>query len=96
MGRCLHSFRGYVVQKAYTLYKIGGVVSELLYSPAAYGLDMSVLNAPKPKARICTMVSKRLPACAATRRSHACLHACRLRQWPRPGLACRAQGPKLF
>lgn len=54
---CLtYRFRGYVVQKAYRLYKIGGVVSELLYSPAAYGLDLSVLNAPKPKARICSMV----------------------------------------
>ena len=36
--------------------KVGGVVSELLYSPAAYGLDMSVRNAPKPRARISPQV----------------------------------------
>ncbi|GLI65322.1 hypothetical protein VaNZ11_008865 [Volvox africanus] len=46
------SYRGYVVRKAYQLYRIGGVVSEILYSPAMYGLDLSVLNMPKPKARI--------------------------------------------
>jgi hypothetical protein len=45
-----------VVRKAYTLYRIGGVVSEILYSPAAYGLDLSVLNQPKPKARISALV----------------------------------------
>jgi len=49
-------FRGYVVRKAYTLYKIGGVVSEILYSPAAYGLDMSVKNMPKPRGRISAQV----------------------------------------
>jgi len=50
-------FRGYVVQKAYKAYKVGGVISEILYSPAAYGLDLSVLNLPKPRARINAMTS---------------------------------------
>jgi hypothetical protein len=50
-------FRGYVVRKAYKLYQLGGVVSEILYSPAAYGLDMSVKNMPKPRARISPQVS---------------------------------------
>ncbi|GBG00053.1 hypothetical protein Rsub_12797 [Raphidocelis subcapitata] len=50
-------FRGYVVRKAYKLYKVGGVMSELLYSPAAYGLDMSVRNMPKPRARISPQVA---------------------------------------
>ncbi|GIL55653.1 hypothetical protein Vafri_11205 [Volvox africanus] len=50
------SYRGYVVRKAYQLYRIGGVVSEILYSPATYGLDLSVLNMPKPKARIGALV----------------------------------------
>ncbi|CAD7702273.1 unnamed protein product [Ostreobium quekettii] len=45
-------YRGYVVRKAYKLYRIGGVVSEVLYSPAAYGVDLSSRNAPKPRARI--------------------------------------------
>jgi hypothetical protein len=48
--------RGYVVRKAYKLYQLGGVVSEILYSPAAYGLDMSVRNMPKPRARISPQV----------------------------------------
>ncbi|KAF8055334.1 KLHDC4 [Scenedesmus sp. PABB004] len=50
-------FRGYVVRKAYKLYQLGGVVSEILYSPAAYGLDMSVRNMPKPRARISPQVA---------------------------------------
>jgi hypothetical protein len=45
-----------VVRKAYKLYQLGGVVSEILYSPAAYGLDMSVKNMPKPRARISPQV----------------------------------------
>eukprot|EP00198_Chlamydomonas_reinhardtii_P011937 XP_001701274.1 predicted protein [Chlamydomonas reinhardtii] len=32
--------------------RIGGVVFELLYSPATFGLDLSSLNMPKPRARI--------------------------------------------
>ncbi|KAG2454221.1 hypothetical protein HYH02_001255 [Chlamydomonas schloesseri] len=46
------SYRGYKVRKAYIAYRVGGVVSELLYSPATFGLDLSTLNMPKPKARI--------------------------------------------
>jgi hypothetical protein len=45
-------FRGYVVRKAYKVYRLGGAVSEILYSPAAFGLDMSVRNMPKPRPRI--------------------------------------------
>ena len=50
-------FRGYVVKKAYRTYKLGGVISELLYSPAAYGIDMSIKNMPKPKGRINAQVA---------------------------------------
>lgn len=45
-------YRGHVVRKAFKLYKIGGTISEVLYSPAAYGVDLSSLNAPRPRARI--------------------------------------------
>jgi len=31
-------------------------MSEILYSPAAYGLDLSARNMPKPKARIAAQV----------------------------------------
>lgn len=51
------NFRGYVVRKAYKLYKIGGVVSEILYSPAAFGLDLSVKNMPKPRGRISALTA---------------------------------------
>ena len=53
-------FRGYVVRKAYRTYKLGGVISELLYSPAAYGIDMSIRNLPKPKGRINAQVGPRI------------------------------------
>lgn len=46
------TFRGHIVRKAYTTYRLGGQISELLYSPAAYGLDLSIRNAPKPRGRI--------------------------------------------
>lgn len=46
-----------MVRKAYKLYQLGGVVSEILYSPAAYGLDMSAKNLPKPRGRISPQVS---------------------------------------
>eukprot|EP00892_Ulva_mutabilis_P009626 jgi/Ulvmu1/7035/UM033_0094.1 len=45
-------YRGHVVRKAMKLYRIGGQMSEVLYSPAAYGVDLSSQNAPKPRARI--------------------------------------------
>lgn len=62
------------VRKAYKLYRLGGVVSEILYSPAAYGLDLSAKNMPRPKARIGAQVSGSLtpgmcagcwPACSS-------------------------------
>lgn len=49
---CVFSYRGYTVRKAYKLYKLGGAITELLYSPATYGIDASVLNAPRPRGRI--------------------------------------------
>lgn len=45
-------YRGHVVRKAMRLYRIGGTISEVLYSPAAYGVDLTSRNAPKPRARI--------------------------------------------
>jgi hypothetical protein len=45
-------FRGYVVRKAYQAYRVGGVVSELLYSPASYGVDPRSQDYPKPRGRI--------------------------------------------
>ena len=37
--------------QAYTTYKLGGKLSEMLYSPATYGVDFSGKNLPRPKAR---------------------------------------------
>lgn len=34
--------------QAYQTYKLGGKISELLYSPAAYGIDLSSKDMPKP------------------------------------------------
>ncbi|KDD76720.1 hypothetical protein H632_c127p0, partial [Helicosporidium sp. ATCC 50920] len=34
-------YRGHVVRKAFKVYKLGGVASELLYSPAVFGLDLA-------------------------------------------------------
>ena len=51
------TFRGHIVRKAYTTYRLGGEISELLYSPAAYGLDLSIRNAPKPRGRINAQMS---------------------------------------
>lgn len=45
-------YRGHVVRQAMKLYRIGGKISEVLYSPAAYGVDLSSQNVPKPRARI--------------------------------------------
>jgi len=50
-------FRGYVVRKAYLTYRVGGVVSELLYSPASYGVDPGSKDYPKPRARINAMMA---------------------------------------
>lgn len=60
--RIQSSFRGHVVRKAFKLYRLGGPVSELLYSPAAYGLDMSALNCIKPKARASAQVGLAITA----------------------------------
>jgi hypothetical protein len=46
----------FIVQ-AYKAYKLGGKVSELLYSPALYGIDLSAQNMPKPRARCSPMVA---------------------------------------
>ncbi|KAL0055849.1 hypothetical protein WJX82_005035 [Trebouxia sp. C0006] len=56
-ARIQSRFRGYTVRKAYKAYKLGGKVSELLYSPALYGIDLSAQNMPKPRARCSPMVA---------------------------------------
>ncbi len=43
--------------QAYKAYKLGGKVSELLYSPALYGIDLSAQNMPKPRARCSPMLA---------------------------------------
>jgi len=48
-------FRGYQVRKAYKLYKVGGVVSELLYSPGSGEAAPKTL--PKPRGRINAAIS---------------------------------------
>ena len=45
------AFRGYAVRKAYETYKVGGKVSELLYSPATYGIDWDSKELIRPRAR---------------------------------------------
>lgn len=50
------AFRGHAVRKAYHTYRMGGQISELLYSPAAYGIDLSD-SGPKPRARSAPMVT---------------------------------------
>jgi N-acetylneuraminic acid mutarotase len=45
------AFRGYAVRKAYEVYKVGGKVSELLYSPATYGIDWDSKELIRPRAR---------------------------------------------
>ena len=45
------AFRGYVVRKAYETYRVGGKVSELLYSPATYGIDWDSKDLIRPRAR---------------------------------------------
>lgn len=48
-------FRGYQVRKAYKLYKVGGVVSELLYSPGSGEAAPKTL--PRPRGRINAAIS---------------------------------------
>lgn len=56
-ARIQSRFRGYTVRKAYKAYKLGGKVSELLYSPALYGIALSAQNMPKPRARCSPMLA---------------------------------------
>ena len=37
------------VVQAYKTYKLGGSASELLYSPATYGIDLSHKDMPRPR-----------------------------------------------
>ena len=41
--------------QAYKSYRLGGSISELLYSPALYGIDLSTADAPRPQARSSAM-----------------------------------------
>ena len=41
----------FACSQAYQTYKLGGKISELLYSPAAYGIDLSSKDMPKPSKR---------------------------------------------
>jgi hypothetical protein len=50
-ARIQANFRGYRVRRAYQTYRLGGPVSELLYSPAAYGIDLSAKDMVKPRPR---------------------------------------------
>ncbi|EIE25653.1 galactose oxidase [Coccomyxa subellipsoidea C-169] len=50
-------YRGYAVRKAYKTYKLGGNISELLYSPATYGIDLSHKDVPRPRARANPMMA---------------------------------------
>lgn len=49
--------RSLATVQAYKAYKLGGKVSELLYSPALYGIDLSAQNMPKPRARSSPMMA---------------------------------------
>jgi len=46
------SYRGYAVRKAYKVYRLGGKVSEILYSPAQYGVAPDSGSHAKPRGRI--------------------------------------------
>ena len=39
---------GMTFLQAYKTYKLGGNISELLYSPATYGIDLSHKDVPRP------------------------------------------------
>eukprot|EP00192_Tetraselmis_astigmatica_P005231 CAMPEP_0117671142 /NCGR_PEP_ID=MMETSP0804-20121206/13165_1 /TAXON_ID=1074897 /ORGANISM="Tetraselmis astigmatica, Strain CCMP880" /LENGTH=530 /DNA_ID=CAMNT_0005479561 /DNA_START=26 /DNA_END=1618 /DNA_ORIENTATION=+ len=45
-------YRGFAVRKAYKVYRLGGKVSEILYSPAQYGVAPDSGKHPKPRERI--------------------------------------------
>ena len=42
--------------QAYKTYKLGGTISELLYSPATYGIDLDAKDMLKPRARAAPML----------------------------------------
>ena len=42
--------------QAYKTYRLGGEISELLYSPATYGIDLSSRDYIKPRARAAPML----------------------------------------
>lgn len=42
--------------QAYKTYRLGGEISELLYSPATYGIDFSSKDLIKPRARAAPML----------------------------------------
>lgn len=48
-------YRGYRIRKAFETYRLGGEISELLYSPAAHGIDWSSVDQIKPRARSAAM-----------------------------------------
>jgi hypothetical protein len=50
------AYRGHMVRSAMKAYRLGGTVSELLYSPAAYGIDLSAKDMIKPRARSAPML----------------------------------------
>lgn len=51
------AFRGHMVRSALKAYRLGGQVSELLYSPATYGIDLSAKDMIKPRARSAPMLA---------------------------------------
>jgi hypothetical protein len=51
------AYRGHMVRSAMKAYKLGGQVSELLYSPATYGIDLSAKDMIKPRARSAPMLA---------------------------------------
>ncbi|KAI7844606.1 hypothetical protein COHA_001846 [Chlorella ohadii] len=55
-ARIQANYRGYRVRQAYKTYKLGGEISELLYSPATYGIDFSAKDMIKPRARAAPMM----------------------------------------
>jgi hypothetical protein len=50
-------YRGHVVRKALRVYRLGGKISEILYSPAAFTLDFKSSRGPRPRARINAMAA---------------------------------------
>ena len=48
--------RAPVCVQAYKTYRLGGEISELLYSPATYGIDLSSKDWIKPRARAAPMM----------------------------------------